>query len=328
LLHAQVGVDVNAAAATPWRAPPLAFVAGLGPRKAQALLRAAVREKGVQARADLWRQPNNPDQPPLTVFGRCVFRCACRPRCISRTLRAGRGRQPYHLLMSLVGETSVHAGQCAAALPALLHDASGSAGSISQRTRGPCSDDQRTSVPEPGLISRPCPARSNCAGFLRVRASTPALANAEMDALDDTRVHPSSYAPASDMALSAVGVRGEGAGDAARAAALERAMARPHDVEDLDLEARPRGPRAQSGALRMWFHVPRSAADLDMEACFRAPSGTFWVFLQCVHDESCFRIVGCVLLQHARPRSPSPCRSCASRGTSGLALQHSQDHKP
>jgi len=42
-----VGVDVNAAAATPWRAPPLAFVAGLGPRKAQALLRAAVREKGV-----------------------------------------------------------------------------------------------------------------------------------------------------------------------------------------------------------------------------------------------------------------------------------------
>ncbi len=128
-------------------------------------------------------------------------------------------------------------------------------------------------MPGPGLTGRPRPARSNCAGFLRVRASTPALANAEMDALDDTRVHPSSYAPASDMALSAVGVRGEGAGDAARGAALERAMARPHDVEDLDLEARPRGapPRAQSGALRTRFHVLLNAVHLDVAACSWAP---------------------------------------------------------
>ena len=35
----QVGVDLNAAAACPWRAAPLAFVAGLGPRKAGALLK-------------------------------------------------------------------------------------------------------------------------------------------------------------------------------------------------------------------------------------------------------------------------------------------------
>ena len=68
---------MNAAGAAPWRAPPLAFVAGLGPRKAQALLRAVVREKGAQARADLWRRPNDPEQPPLAIFGRCVFRCAC-----------------------------------------------------------------------------------------------------------------------------------------------------------------------------------------------------------------------------------------------------------
>ena len=76
----QVGVDVNAAGAALWRAPPLAFVAGLGPRKAQALLRAVVREKGAQARADLWRRPNDPEQPPLAIFGRCVFRCAARQR--------------------------------------------------------------------------------------------------------------------------------------------------------------------------------------------------------------------------------------------------------
>ena len=35
----QVGVDLNAAAACPWRAAPLAYVAGLGPRKAGALLK-------------------------------------------------------------------------------------------------------------------------------------------------------------------------------------------------------------------------------------------------------------------------------------------------
>ncbi len=71
-----------------------------------------------------------------------------------------------------------------------------------------------------------------------MRASTAALANAEMDALDDTRIHPSSYEPATAMALSAVRERQEDLGDAARAAALERAMRRPHDVEDLDLEVR------------------------------------------------------------------------------------------
>jgi len=131
-------------------------------------------------------------------------------------------------------------------------------------------------VPGPGLTGRPRPARSNCAGFLRVRASTPALANAEMDALDDTRVHPSSYAPASDMALSAVGVRGEGAGDAARGAALERAMARPHDVEDLDLEARPRGapPREQSGALRTRFTCPAQCGAPGRGGVFL---GSLWV---------------------------------------------------
>ena len=106
-----------------------------------------------------------------------------------------------------------------------------------------------------------------------MRPSTAALANAEMDVLDDTRIHPSSYEPATDLALSAVraagrgrrrgargragarhgaparhrgpgpggapteswdvGLQGQGshdvAGDAARAAALERAWARPHD---------------------------------------------------------------------------------------------------
>lgn len=119
--RAQVGVDVNAAAATPWRAPPLAFVAGLGPRKAQALLRAAVREKGVQARADLWRQPNNPDQPPLAVFGRCVFRCAGRP---PRANHPASWPRPAALsppsLMSFVTENELGRGSAPGCAPARL----------------------------------------------------------------------------------------------------------------------------------------------------------------------------------------------------------------
>jgi transcriptional accessory protein Tex/SPT6 len=37
-MFAQVGVDINMAASNQWMAPPLQFVAGLGPRKARALL--------------------------------------------------------------------------------------------------------------------------------------------------------------------------------------------------------------------------------------------------------------------------------------------------
>jgi len=40
---AQCGVDVNAAAAHPWRNPALQFVPGLGPRKAAALVKAVAR---------------------------------------------------------------------------------------------------------------------------------------------------------------------------------------------------------------------------------------------------------------------------------------------
>ena len=40
---AQCGVDVNAAAAAPWRRAALQFVPGLGPRKAGALLQAIAR---------------------------------------------------------------------------------------------------------------------------------------------------------------------------------------------------------------------------------------------------------------------------------------------
>jgi transcription elongation factor SPT6 len=56
----QVGVDVNAAACMPWRAPPLQFVAGLGPRKAAALLQAVQRDGGaVPTRLDLRRLLRN-----------------------------------------------------------------------------------------------------------------------------------------------------------------------------------------------------------------------------------------------------------------------------
>lgn len=63
----QVGVDINRVAHSAWQAPPLAFVAGLGPRKAQALLRAAGREEGVASRYIMWNE--------LGVMGKCVFRC-------------------------------------------------------------------------------------------------------------------------------------------------------------------------------------------------------------------------------------------------------------
>lgn len=49
----------------------LQFVSGLGPRKAQALLRAAAREEGVASRYVLWNE--------LRVLGRCVFRQAMSP---------------------------------------------------------------------------------------------------------------------------------------------------------------------------------------------------------------------------------------------------------
>lgn len=63
-----MGVDINRVAASAWQAAPLQFVAGLGPRKAQALLRAAGREEGVASRYVLWNE--------LRVLGRCVFRRA------------------------------------------------------------------------------------------------------------------------------------------------------------------------------------------------------------------------------------------------------------
>lgn len=51
---AQVGVDINAIAANPWRQAPLQFVPGLGPRKAKALIKAiAANENHVKTRVDL-----------------------------------------------------------------------------------------------------------------------------------------------------------------------------------------------------------------------------------------------------------------------------------
>ena len=60
-------MDINRVAHSAWQAAPLQFVAGLGPRKAQALLRAAGREEGVASRYTMWNE--------LGVMGKCVFRC-------------------------------------------------------------------------------------------------------------------------------------------------------------------------------------------------------------------------------------------------------------
>ncbi|KAL0039173.1 hypothetical protein WJX77_010168 [Trebouxia sp. C0004] len=61
----QVGVDLNLAAQTPWLAHQLQFVAGLGPRKAMALLKAVQRQEQVAARKAVWKE--------LNVIGKKVF---------------------------------------------------------------------------------------------------------------------------------------------------------------------------------------------------------------------------------------------------------------
>ncbi|GAB4816099.1 hypothetical protein N2152v2_003145 [Parachlorella kessleri] len=73
----------------------------------------------------------------------------------------------------------------------------------------------------------------NCGAYLRVRAAVKGMANLELDPLDDTRVHPESYQHAIAIAQSAVA----GGGDEAGEVAVENALARPQDVESLDLEA-------------------------------------------------------------------------------------------
>lgn len=72
----QVGVDLNRVAQNSWQAAPLQFLAGLGPRKAQALIRAVQREQHVLTRHDVWEE--------LRLLGRTVFRClavAAAPNC-------------------------------------------------------------------------------------------------------------------------------------------------------------------------------------------------------------------------------------------------------
>jgi len=58
-------VDLNLAAQTPWLAHQLQFVAGLGPRKAMALLKAVQRQEQVAARKAVWKE--------LNVIGKKVF---------------------------------------------------------------------------------------------------------------------------------------------------------------------------------------------------------------------------------------------------------------
>jgi transcription elongation factor SPT6 len=82
---------------------------------------------------------------------------------------------------------------------------------------------------------------TNAAPALRVRASSRAAANLELDPLDDMRVHPESYAFAVAMAQSATG-----GGDAA--AAVENALAAPREVVVLQLDAYDRHLRATAAA--------------------------------------------------------------------------------
>lgn len=69
----------------------------------------------------------------------------------------------------------------------------------------------------------------NVAPYLRVRASSKATTNLELNLLDDTRVHPESYQLAVAMAQSATGAEDE-------EVALENAFASPEDVAQLELD--------------------------------------------------------------------------------------------
>lgn len=66
----QIGVDINAVSRVPWLASPLQFVAGLGPRKAGALMKAIQRQQQVvDSRQFVWQE--------LGVIGKLVFKnCA------------------------------------------------------------------------------------------------------------------------------------------------------------------------------------------------------------------------------------------------------------
>ena len=58
-------MDVNLAAQTPWLAHQLQFVAGLGPRKAAAVLKAIQRQEQVASRRAVWKE--------LKAIGKKVF---------------------------------------------------------------------------------------------------------------------------------------------------------------------------------------------------------------------------------------------------------------
>lgn len=72
----QVGVDVNKAVEHPWLGEQLSFVAGLGPRKAAALLRALQRTRGADSRKAVWQ---------TGALGDRIFRCSASCHCDART---------------------------------------------------------------------------------------------------------------------------------------------------------------------------------------------------------------------------------------------------
>ena len=78
LLDPQVGSDINAMSAQPWRQPQLAFVPGLGPSKADSLLRALALDKHITDRMDL-KAPSElqaGDARRCALLGPRVFRNA------------------------------------------------------------------------------------------------------------------------------------------------------------------------------------------------------------------------------------------------------------
>ena len=79
-----MGADINVMASNMWQSASLPFVAGLGPRKAQALLQAVQAQEFALNRVSLWKEIWKP--------GNVVFRCS-HCGCLGQNMIATRSAE-------------------------------------------------------------------------------------------------------------------------------------------------------------------------------------------------------------------------------------------
>ncbi|KAK9828928.1 hypothetical protein WJX72_002842 [[Myrmecia] bisecta] len=123
----------------------------------------------------------------------------------------------------------------------------------------------------------------NCGPFIRIRSSGSGMANVALDALDDTRIAPQSYRYAIQIAQSALG--GAAGDDEDNQVAVERAMARPHEIEGLDLEQfdrhirqdAPDGPSKLSTLIDISFELVQPFGEVRGELGPPKDEEVFWM---------------------------------------------------